>query len=215
MSKAEGLPPNRLNKEVAFNQLLARFNYAKDEFGVSLVLKGGYSLGMRFHKDARYTADMDFNLKSISEPTAQTVQEVLFNLAKKDMGDAFEYAVGTSLSADLTQATYAGWRYPVSVRFAGRRFTEFQLDVVIGNVVVSKPDQVKGQDILGYAGIDPVTFPLYPLDQQFAEKLHSYTFPRNLRVPSRTEDLVDMTLLVEKGMPDPKITYKAVKATFE
>jgi hypothetical protein len=50
--------------------------------------------------------------------------------------------------------------------------------------------------------------------QQFAEKLHAYTFPWSGRINTRTKDLVDLVLLIERGIPDVARIRSALLATF-
>ena len=67
--------------------------------------------------------------------------------------------------------------------------------------------------MLAFAGIRPARIALLPREQQFAEKVHAYTLPRE-GGNSRTRDLVDMVLLVQKGLPEAAKVKAAVRATF-
>jgi hypothetical protein len=51
-------------------------------------------------------------------------------------------------------------------------------------------------------------------EQQFAEKLHAYTLPRN-SANSRVKDLVDMALLIGSGGLDRRRVADALHLTFE
>ncbi len=53
-----------------------------------------------------------------------------------------------------------------------------------------------------------------PKPQQFAEKLHAYTFPWQGRVNSRSKDLVDLVLLIERGELVEAEIAVAVSKTF-
>ena len=53
-----------------------------------------------------------------------------------------------------------------------------------------------------------------PKAQQFAEKVHAYTFPWEGRLNTRTKDLVDLVLLIERGRLDGTSTGEALRATF-
>jgi hypothetical protein len=59
---------------------------------------------------------------------------------------------------------------------------------------LGEPDIVVAGDVLGFAGIEPPTLRLYPLETHIAEKLHAYTLPRKLP-NSRVKDLPDIALL--------------------
>lgn len=51
-------------------------------------------------------------------------------------------------------------------------------------------------------------------EEQFAEKLHAYTLPREGRPNSRVKDLVDLILLIEQPRLDPARLAKAMRETF-
>jgi hypothetical protein len=51
-------------------------------------------------------------------------------------------------------------------------------------------------------------------EQQFAEKIHAYTLPRN-SANSRVKDLVDMALLIGSGGLDKPRILDALRLTFE
>ena len=82
---------------------------------------------------------------------------------------------------DLDGAPYGGSRYPVESIMGGRTFVKFHLDVGIGDVVLDPLEQAKMRDWLGFAGISPPSVPMIQREQQFAEKLHAYTLPRQRR----------------------------------
>ena len=67
---------------------------------------------------------------------------------------------------------------------------------------------------LGFAGIQPSRVWAIAREQQFAEKLHAYTLPRN-SANSRVKDLVDMTLLIASGELDRRRVADALHLTFE
>jgi hypothetical protein len=51
-------------------------------------------------------------------------------------------------------------------------------------------------------------------EQQFAEKIHAYTLPRNA-ANSRVKDLVDLALLIGSGGLDKPRIMEALRLTFE
>jgi len=51
-------------------------------------------------------------------------------------------------------------------------------------------------------------------EQQFAEKIHAYTLPRNA-ANSRVKDLVDLALLIGSGGLDTQRILEALRLTFE
>ncbi len=211
IAEAEAVPLDRLRRRVSFDRLLARlFDPSKQPLWL---LKGGYALEFRFQKIARATKDIDFSIPKMKEPTKERIHELLQDEVKKDIPDWFEFLIGVP-TVDLDRAVYGGWRYPVTARVDNRKFSEFHLDVGVGDALISEPEWQKGSEILSFAGIDPVTVALLPKDQQFAEKIHSYTYPRELREFSRTKDMVDIVLLIDQGLPEKQQLVKAIQATF-
>ncbi|HUW94726.1 MAG TPA: nucleotidyl transferase AbiEii/AbiGii toxin family protein, partial [Anaerolineae bacterium] len=73
---------------------------------------------------------------------------------------------------------------------------------------------VEGSPFLGFAGISPARIALYPVDQQFGEKAHAYTFPWRDRDNTRVKDLVDLVLLAQSGQLRPSRIRQALRATF-
>lgn len=96
----------------------------------------------------------------------------------------------------------------------GRTFARFHLDVGAGDAILEPADTVHGRDWLDFAGRPPGVFPTISREQQFAEKIHAYTLPREGRNNSRVRDLIDLFLLVRLGL-DPDATRRALHATFE
>ena len=97
----------------------------------------------------------------------------------------------------------------------GRVFARFHVDIGVGDVLIDPTESIEGRDWLGFAGISSPTIWMIPQEQQFAEKLHTYTLPRQGTPNSRVRDLVDMVLLVRSGnLSRPKV-LDALRQTFE
>ncbi len=115
---------------------------------------------------------------------------------------------------DLDAAPYGGARFPVEAKMDARIFpARFHLDVGIGDVVLQPVDLVACRDWLEFAGIAQPFVRIIPREQQFAEKLHAYTLPRN-GPNSRVKDLIDRALLVEAGELAGDRVRSAIAATF-
>jgi len=72
---------------------------------------------------------------------------------------------------------------------------------------------VTGDDLLSFAGIEPATLRLYPVETHIAEKLHAYTLPR--ATPStRVKDLPDLALLGQAGAREAAKIREAIELTF-
>ncbi len=205
---------NRLRRQVSFDRLLARLFR---EEPAPWVLKGGYALELRF-KAARSTVDIDLTLqrvaaKSSGVDTNQVLREMLQNVADVALGDWFEYLIGPPV-LDLTAAPYGGARYPVEARMDERIFARFHLDAGIGDVVMQPLDTIICRDWLGFAGIESSQVWMIAREQQFAEKIHAYTLPRNT-ANSRVKDLVDLALMIGSGGLDKERILDALRLTFE
>jgi len=204
---------NRLRRQVSFDRLLARlFRDAAPPW----FLKGGYALELRY-KAARSTVDIDLTVQSIDvsagDDQNQIVREMLQNSADVPLGDWFEFAFGAPIM-DLTAAPYGGARYPVEARMDERIFARFHLDAGIGDVVSPPVDAIICRDWLGFAGIPTAQVQMIAREQQFAEKVHAYTLPRNA-ANSRVKDLVDLAILINSGSLDKPRILEALQLTFD
>jgi len=124
----------------------------------------------------------------------EVVRQMLQSAAAVALRDWFEFTLGPPVM-NLTAAPYGGARYPVEARMDERIFARFHLDAGIGDVVSPPLETIVW---LGFAGIPPSRVQVIAREQQFAEKLHAYTLPRN-SANSRVKDLVDMALLIGSG----------------
>jgi Nucleotidyl transferase AbiEii toxin, Type IV TA system len=115
---------------------------------------------------------------------------------------------------DLAAAPYGGARYPVEAWMDERIFARFHLDAGIGDVVMEPLETVVCRDWLKFAGIEASRVRMITREQQFAEKIHAYTLPRNA-ANSRVKDLVDLALLLGSGGLDQRRILAALRLTFE
>ncbi|MEX1118454.1 MAG: nucleotidyl transferase AbiEii/AbiGii toxin family protein [Terrimicrobiaceae bacterium] len=208
LAQAEGVDLQRLRRQVSFDRLLARLF---SEPNAPWLRKGGYAMELRL-RSARTTKDIDLSLPGeVGRGTG--VLERLQDRAAMNMGDYFTFAVGLP-QMDLEGAPEGGSRYPVIASLAGRVFTKFHLDVGIGDAIVRPTEIIRGRDWLEFAGIPLVPCIAISREQQFAEKLHAYTRPRE-RSNSRVKDLLDMTLLVKMGTLESTKLKEAIRATFD
>jgi len=87
------------------------------------------------------------------------------------------------------------------------------LDLSSGDALVDPPDFLRGSDLLQFAGIAPVEFPVYPVPQHLAEKLHAYALPRGQEY-TRVRDLVDLAVIAATETVDADRLAGSVEATF-
>lgn len=207
-ARTDGVPLARLQKQVAFERFLARLFHGGNR---RWVLKGGYALELRLGGRARATSDLDLG---VPPPPEEELVEELQEAAEVDLGDFFEFRVSRpNRGAELRGPPEGGYRFKVEVRLAGRGFGSFPLDVGQGDELVGPPERVTGQVDLTFANLEPVTLPVYPLEDHFAEKLHAYSKPRESR--TRVKDLVDLLLLIDLGLHPTPLLRQGVNATFE
>jgi hypothetical protein len=212
----------RLQRRTAFERLLARLFVGDDP---PWLLKGGYALELRLTHLARSTLDLDLSVpdperlllmtapgKDLSP--GEAVYEWLQQAANRDLNDGFEFLVGQP-RGERTGAPGGGMRCSVEARLAGRTFVRFHLDMGLGDAVLGEPDWVDGSGFLSFAGIPAAHIALYPVDQQFADKVHAYTFPWQDRDNTRVKDLVDLVLLLHSEQLKPERVMEALRATFE
>ena len=222
IAQSRGTDLQRLQRRVAFERLLARL-FAQDN--PPWVLKGGYALELRLADRARSTLDLDLSVPKpvrLQSPIVagddvsrmHVVYEHLQQAAERDLNDGFEFMIGRPKEEPIG-APGGGVRCSVEARLAGRTFAKFHLDVGLGDAVLGQPDQVEGSALLSFAGIPAAHVALYPVAQQFAEKVHAYTFPWKDRDNTRVKDLVDLVLLVHSGLLEPERVRRALRATFE
>jgi predicted nucleotidyltransferase component of viral defense system len=202
---ARGLDPARLQQQVAFERFLARLAGADD-----WVLKGGFALQLRYGLLTRPTRDIDLR-------TVRSLQEALGRLrravAESTTADQFTFALG-EVGQELQGAPGGSLRVRVVARIAGVDLSVFHVDLSSGDALVAAPEMLRGSDLLAFAGLPPVEFPVYPVEQHLAEKLHAYTLPRQDE-NTRVKDLVDLAYIAGRDRVDGDHLTAAVQATFD
>jgi predicted nucleotidyltransferase component of viral defense system len=193
-----------LQHRVAFERLLARFGPSAD-----WVLKGGFALELRYGWDSRPTNDIDLRGASNLHAALEQVRAVL---AEPAGADHFGFELAAA-GQDLQGAPGGSHRLQVHARLAGETFARFHIDISSGDALVAMPDMLQGSNLLGFAGIVPIRFPVYPVVQHLAEKLHAYTLPRD-QPNTRVKDLVDLVTLVALEVIEGDALTAAVRATF-
>lgn len=204
-----------LRLKVAIERLLARLFHDADP---PWLLKGGYAMELRFRPKARTTRDLDLATPDAVDSTALRrrlleVHESLQAAAAQDLGDAFEFLIQPARS-EILAAPGGGGVFGVRARMAGRDFARFHVDVGFGDAVVGQAETLVGDDLMEFAGIAPARVRAIPKAQQFAERIHAYTLPWTDRENTRSRDLVDLLLLIERGDLDTAEVRHAVVETF-
>ncbi len=222
MAQEHGTDLQRLRRRVAFDRLLARLFAQEDP---PWLLKGGFALEMRLKDRARSTLDLDMSVPNpdrLRLPAAagenisivHIVYDHLQQAAARDLADGFHFLIHQP-KRERVGAPGGGVRCSVETRLAGKVFAWFHLDVGLGDTVLDPPEWVEGSSLLHFAGIPTARVACYPASQQFAEKVHAYTFPWRDRDNTRVKDLVDLVLLVNSGLLEPKRVKRALEVTFQ
>ncbi len=179
---------------------------------------------LRLAYQARSTRDLDLSVPEperlhlpseagISQERADRLHGYLQVVAERDLGDAFRFLIRAP-RGELTGAPGGGVRCGVEARLAGRVFAQFHVDVGLGDPKLGEPAWVEGDSFLSFAGIPAVSIPVVPAAQQFAEKIHAYTFPWQDRDNTRVKDLLDLVLLVHAGLLEAAQARQALQVTF-
>ncbi len=209
-AKERGVPFHTLQLKFVMERLLARLFHAPEP---PWLLKGGFAMDLRYRPRARTTKDVDLSVHLTKAVRPRELRELLQAAAEIDLGDYLSFRIG-ELKSELTNAPEGGGRFPCEAVLVGKTYAKFHIDVGIGDAVVGQPEELTGDDLLDFAGLPPAVAYAIPRAQQFAEKAHAFTFPWSGRLNTRTKDLVDLMLLVERGPLDANEVRAALAATF-
>jgi len=207
------VPFSTLQLKFVIKRLLARlFRNAPPPW----LLKGGFAMDLRFRPRARTTRDVDLSIPlaaAAPAPDLAELRERLQEAVDVDLGDYLSYRIGEPRH-ELTNAPRGGARYPCEAVLLGKIYARFHIDVGCGDALVGEPEPLTGDDLLAFAEIGPATALAIPRPLQFSEKVHAYTFPWSGRQNTRSKDLVDLVLLIERGLQDVDAIRQALQATF-
>lgn len=217
MARRQGMDIQRLRRRVAFDRFLARLFTAEPMERYPWFLKGGYAMELRM-RHARATKDIDLTITASGEASgvageAERLRILLQRASSVDLQDRFVFLVGEPM-LELNAPPEGGSRYPVVATMAGRTFARFHVDVGIGDDALDPVDHIEGEGWFDFAGLPRPEFRMISREQQFAEKTHAYTLPREDRENSRVKDLVDLLLLLQTDM-EPDRVRRNLRMTFE
>lgn len=177
-----------------------------------MVLKGGLVLELRLQR-ARTTKDVDLRMMGTPAELLDRLQAA----GRLDLGDFLRFEIQRDRQHPEIRGEgmkYAGHRFAAEGRLAGKVYgRRFGGDVGFGDPLVGEPDEVVGDRLLDFAGIEPARMRLYPIVSHIAEKLHAYSMPRE-RPNSRIKDLPDLALLASTGEIDAAQLRTGLETTF-
>jgi len=201
-----------LRRRLVFDRFLDRlFRQTKQ----SVLLKGGYAMELRL-PIARTTKDIDLSLLDkvlySQEPAKQVryMRETLIRASRLDLKDYFEFEISGPIKT--IDAALGGARFTVRSLLGGRDFATFHVDMAIGDPLIKPIEHSRPEQLLFFAGLTTVEYPLISKEQHFAEKLHIYTSP-GTKENTRTKDLIDMILLIKNSLDHKKVN-SAIEKTF-
>lgn len=206
VARDAGVVARRIHLVVAIDRLLVRLLAAEPG---RWVVKGGYANQLRRPDDARFTEDLDLKIDAAIE----TAPELLASGFAVDLADDFSYEVAAS-PAPLDGPPGGGLRFVVVARLAGTELVRFKVDVSAADVVVGEFESYLSDPVLERLGLRRSRFPVYPIDQHVAEKLHALTLPRDVE-NTRARDLVDLVWLIRHFTFRSEALAIACTATFE
>lgn len=205
-AKAAAVPARRIHLVVAIDRLLARLLVSAPAH--SWVVKGGFANQLRRPDDARFTEDLDLRIGS----TIETAPELLTDAFGTDLDDLFSYEL-SSPPAPLHGPPGGGLRFVAMARAAGSQLVRFKIDVSASDVIVGELERHVSDPVLAAIGYPRSEFPVYPVAQSVAEKVHALTLPRE-HENSRVRDLVDLVWFTERFSLRSTDVIEAGKATF-
>lgn len=199
----------RRRQLLVFDRCLARI---VEVLGDTVTLKGGLVLELRLER-ARTTKDIDLRMTGSPNDILLRLQQA----GRSELGDFMTFEVKPDahhpdIKNDGLQ--YDGLRFRALCTLAGKVYGQaFGIDVVFGDPVMGTPELMVANDVLAFAGIEPPTLRVYPIETHIAEKLHAYTMPRSYP-NSRVKDLPDIALLATVQTLEAVRLREALEMTF-
>lgn len=204
-AQTQAVAVQRLQQRVAFERFPARL----DPLG-GWTLKGGFALELRYGWAYRPTRDIDLHAEV---GVRGALDRIRSGVAESAIADHFAHEFGTAVQI-LQGAPTGTLRVSVLARLAGEEFGRFHSDLSSGDALAVPPDSLEGSELLRFAGIPPIHFPVYPVTQHLAEKLHAYTLPRD-DDNTRVKGLIDLVALAGRERVSGTPLVRCLQATFE
>jgi len=208
-TSTSGIDFARRRQLVVFDRFLARIAL---ELGDAVMLKGGLAVELRIER-ARTTTDVDLRVTG----SPGDVMARLDSAARRNLDDFMVFTIRPHARSPNIQndgMQYEGVRFRAECSLAGKVYARpFGVDVAFGDPILGEPEVMVAGDALAFAGIEPPTLRVYPVESHVAEKLHAYTMPR-ARPNSRVKDLPDLALIATAGAVEAGRLRAAIDQTF-
>jgi len=162
---------------------------------------------------ARATKDIDLRLVGSPDTLLARLQEAGRLVLRDHM--TFEIRPDAKhAEIQIEGLKYGGRRFRAEARLAGKIYgAAFGIDVAFAEPLSGDVETVPGSDFLSFAGVEPASFRIYPVEAHIAEKLHALTLPRS-RPNSRVKDLPDIALLASVRPIEGAALHAALAQTF-
>ena len=209
-ARETGTDLNRLRRRVVFERILHRLTTGQPGMWV---VKGGMAVELRIGDSARMTKDLDLNLRADTETASKAHEHLVAALSTDPAGDGFLFNVSEPTALEPDQAGRPGWRFSISADLAGRNFATVRVDVVARSDELTSTETLPVTSLLSFAGFEDFEVEASDVAQQFAEKLHAMTRPRDDRDNTRVKDLADMVAFINGGL-DPRRAMSAAEHVF-
>ena len=211
----QGEPLVRLRKRLVFERCMVRLQ----KKGKSLwILKGAFALELRLGQQARMTKDLDLGVDLGIYGGQDFSYLDVAHIFRRDLTDSvddrFSFLVHEKGRQDTIAPGVKAYRFTVEVRLANRTFDKIQVDIGLGDPLVPPFDELQGSNLLDFAGIPRPVIRATSRAQHLAEKVHDLTRPFDDRINTRVKDLIDVTLLMDMGLPERVIVRNAVEQIF-
>ena len=199
-------PVRRVHLTVAIDRFLVRL-LATTPWG-TWVLKGGYANQLRHPGEARFTEDVDLRIDAGIDTAAGMIAVAIGHV----IDDPFTYELAGPPRL-LPGPPGGGLRFVVVARVAGAELVRFKLDISSRDAVADALERHPSDPLVERLGFERAWFPVYPVAQQFVEKLHAYTLPRDTE-NTRAKDLADMVWFAQRHAFSSDALIEAAMATF-
>jgi hypothetical protein len=203
---------DRLRRRVLFERIVSRLHAAEPG---QWVLKGGMALEVRLRDEARLTKDIDLGLRG-DVADAGELRERLVEALETDVdGDRFRLIAGPVRQLMEDDGGRPTWRVKVASELAGRPFGSVQVDIS------PRPDELAATDLvplpnsLDFAGIVAPVVELVDINRHAAEKFHGMLRDFRERENTRVRDLVDLVILSEHALLEPRALAAAVRLVWD
>lgn len=206
-STESGVSLDRLRRRVIFERIVARLQAAEPS---RWVLKGGMALEVRLGDDARLTKDIDLGLRAEVSGREDLQERLVDALTLDPFNDMFVLTAGAVTRLMEDGAGQMTWRSSVAASLALKPFGRVQLDVSPRPHELTQTEVVPLPNSLAFAGIDSPKIEIIDVNRHGAEKYHAMLKDFGDRENSRVRDLVDLVILVEHGLLEPRELAAAI-----